>query len=65
MTEHPALMLQRLLEEKHNLILDNERLRQALIIIHEITQETKNLPCWQALQNIEATASTALRDRPC
>ena len=45
-TEHPAVMMQRLLEEKHNLILDNERLRQALTVIHEITQETNlNVPC--------------------
>lgn len=29
-TEHPAVMLERLLQEKHNLILDNERLKQAL-----------------------------------
>lgn len=28
--EHPAVMMARLLQEKHNLILDNERLRQAL-----------------------------------
>jgi hypothetical protein len=29
-TEHPAVMQQRLLEEKHNLILENEKLRAAL-----------------------------------
>lgn len=29
-TEHPAVMLERLLGEKHNLILDIERLREAL-----------------------------------
>jgi hypothetical protein len=44
-----------------NLILDNERLRSALTIIHDITQDTNlNVPCWQHLQNIAATASTAL-----
>ena len=35
------------------------RLRKALEIIHEISQET-NVPAWQTLQNIEATASQAL-----
>ncbi len=29
-TEHPAVMMRRLMEEKHNLILDNEQLRAAL-----------------------------------
>ncbi len=32
-TEHPAVMMERLLQEKHNLILDNEKLRAALRMI--------------------------------
>lgn len=50
--------------ERQSLFDQNGRLRKALESIHDITQETKNVPCWQALQNIEATASRALITNP-
>ena len=37
------------------------RLEKKLTEIHEITQDTTlSVPCWQKLQNIEATAASAL-----
>ena len=40
---------------------ENERLRRKLEEIHDITQDTTlNVECWQKLQNIEATATSAL-----
>ena len=44
---------------------ENIRLRRAIEVIHDITQETNlNVPCWQAMQNIAATASQTLISNP-
>jgi hypothetical protein len=43
---------------------ENERLYRKLNEIHDIAQDTTlGVECWQKLQNIEATASSALRSR--
>ena len=44
---------------------ENIRLRKAIEVIHDITQDTTlNVPCWQHLQNIAATASQTLIANP-
>lgn len=40
MTEHPAVMMERLLQEKHNLILDTEKMKSGVdALVEEIERE--------------------------
>lgn len=62
MTEHPAVMMQRLLEEKHNLILDNERMRQAL---NRVMIAGNHIANWRDLNWPDYPLDGLTRDQQC